>query len=279
MAAAQRLGLDRPGVFHPTEMINVVDVKVAETPAAGPEEAVEALNLPKQFTRFAGPFLRERRAHRSMHPIAAQHNEVADFAVLDALKKFLQRPAVTRHQADGHLEVFLLRFLSELEHPARGRAIHGDGLFHKHVQALPDGVSEVDPTKRRRRRENDNVARLQAVHRLLVGVETDELAILRDIDLIFAVPLHLVVTSLEPVIEHIGHGDQFDRTGLDGKGIGRGAGAPAAAADQGNLDRVVLRRMDARNGDSRQGRGRGKLAGVFDKVATRSQVIWGFVHS
>src|SRR6266705_2374871 len=68
MAAAQRLGLDRPGVLRPAEMINMVDVKVAEAPTARPQEAVEALNLPEQFRRFAPPFFRQRRTHRSMNP-------------------------------------------------------------------------------------------------------------------------------------------------------------------------------------------------------------------
>ena len=45
MAAAQGLGLDRPGVLHPAAMVDDVDVEVAEAAAAGPEEAVEASDL------------------------------------------------------------------------------------------------------------------------------------------------------------------------------------------------------------------------------------------
>src|ERR1051325_9521364 len=65
MPAAQRLGLNRPRVFHPAEMIDVMDVEVAVTAAAGPEEAVETGNLPEQFARLAGPFLRKCRRHGS----------------------------------------------------------------------------------------------------------------------------------------------------------------------------------------------------------------------
>ena len=49
MAAAQRLGLDRPLVFHPSQMIDDVDIKVVEAAAAGPDEAVEALHLVEQI--------------------------------------------------------------------------------------------------------------------------------------------------------------------------------------------------------------------------------------
>src|SRR5207247_8701916 len=43
MATAQRLGLDRPGVLHPTKMINMMDVKIAVAPAARPQKTVETL--------------------------------------------------------------------------------------------------------------------------------------------------------------------------------------------------------------------------------------------
>src|SRR5207244_3306160 len=109
MAAAQRLGFDRPGGLHPTEMVNMVDVKVAEAPTARPQEAVETLNLPEQLTRVARPLFRVRRSHRPMHPVAAQKNEIADLAVLDALMQFLKRPAVAGHQAHTHFKVLRRR--------------------------------------------------------------------------------------------------------------------------------------------------------------------------
>ena len=57
-------------------------------------------------------------------------------------------------------------------------------LLHEDVQALLDRVGELDPAERRRRGEDDDVAGLQAIHRLLVGVEADELAVLRHVDLV-----------------------------------------------------------------------------------------------
>ena len=49
----------------------------------------------------------------------------------------------------------------------------------------------------------------------------------------------LVEAALEPVFEDVGHGDQLGRA-LGGQGLGGRAGAAPAAADQGDLDRVVL---------------------------------------
>src|SRR5688572_27446716 len=40
MPPAERLGLDWPAVLHPAKVIDMMDIKVAETAAARPEEAV-----------------------------------------------------------------------------------------------------------------------------------------------------------------------------------------------------------------------------------------------
>ena len=49
VAAAGGLGLDRPGVLHPAALVDVVDEEVAERAAAGPQEAVEPLDLVQQL--------------------------------------------------------------------------------------------------------------------------------------------------------------------------------------------------------------------------------------
>ena len=268
MAAAQRLGLDRPGVLHPAEMIDVVDVKVAVAPAAGPEEAVEVLNLPEQFTRFARPFFRERRSDRSVHSIAAQQYEVADFAVLDALMQFLERPAVAGHQSHAYFQVLRCRLLGEREHPAGGRTIRRQRLFHEDVEPLLNGVSKMHPTKRQWRRKDRNVAGLQTVHRLPVCVEANELAVCGHIHLAGAVSAQSVITGLEAVIEDVGHGDELDRDAFYIQSICRCASTTAAAADQGDLDAVVSGGVNARNRHAGQGRCRGNPAGIFDEFAT-----------
>ena len=240
-------------------MINMVDVKVAETPAARPQEAVEALNLPEQFRRFARPFFRERRSHRSMHPVAAQQNEIADFAVLDALIQFLERAAVPGHQSHPCFQVLRRRLVGELEHPAGSRTIRRKRLLHKHVQPLLDCVSKMHPTKRQRRGKDRDVAGLQAVHRLLVSVEADEFAVFRHFDQFakLLAALKRVITALEPVLEDVRHGDEFDRAVFDGESVTHGAGTATAAADQRDLDGVVLRSVDVGKGHASQGRYRG----------------------
>ena len=62
------------------------------------------------------------------------------------------------HQADADLEVLLLGFLVQREHPARTRTVDRDRLFHEDVDALVDRVLEMHPAEGRRRGENDDAA-------------------------------------------------------------------------------------------------------------------------
>src|SRR5260370_2853837 len=55
MTAAQCLGLDRPAVLHPAEMVDEVDKEVAEAPAAGPEEGMEVPYLVIQIADAGRP--------------------------------------------------------------------------------------------------------------------------------------------------------------------------------------------------------------------------------
>ena len=78
-------------------MVDVMNIEITESAAAGPEKAVETGNLPQQFFRFTGPWLGECRPDNALHPVAAHEVDVADLAVLDALVKLLHRMAVAGH--------------------------------------------------------------------------------------------------------------------------------------------------------------------------------------
>src|SRR5690606_41687226 len=54
VTAAARLRLHGPCVFHPAAFVDVVDVEVAIGAAAGPQEAVEPLDLVHQLADIVG---------------------------------------------------------------------------------------------------------------------------------------------------------------------------------------------------------------------------------
>ncbi len=114
----------------------------------------------------------------------------------------------------------------------------------------------MHPTKRKWRGKDRDVAGLEAVHRLLVSVEADEFAVFRHFDQFakLLAALKRVITALEPALEDIRHGDEFDRAVFDGECVTRGAGTAIAAADQRDLDGIVLRTVDVGKGHARQDR-------------------------
>ena len=86
----------------------------------------------------------------------------------------LPRAAVAAHQPDADLDSLFLRLFRQTEHHPRRRAVGGDRFLHEDVEAFFDGVLEVNPAKRERRRQDDDVALLQAVHRFHRRVEADD---------------------------------------------------------------------------------------------------------
>ncbi len=134
-----------------------------------------------------------------MHAIGTKRDDVADLARLDALVEGLAGLAVPPHQAHADLEILLDRFLRQFQHPTRCRAVHRDRLLHEDIDALVNGIGEVDPAEGRRRGKNHDVARCQAIDGLLVAVEPDELAIVGDVDLVTKLRLQVTEAAGQPV--------------------------------------------------------------------------------
>src|SRR5579884_2753305 len=103
MAPAECLRLYRPFVFHPSQVIDDVDVKVVEAASARPDEAVEAFHLVQQVADAVRFGQGQEISAGPVHAVAALQNDVADFAVMDTVGQFLKRPAVTRHEANADL--------------------------------------------------------------------------------------------------------------------------------------------------------------------------------
>ena len=71
MPPANRFRLDRPGVLHPTALVDVVDVEVGEQPAGCPEERVEVLDLVERLGEFPVVGRDEALGHGPVHAVAA----------------------------------------------------------------------------------------------------------------------------------------------------------------------------------------------------------------
>ena len=176
MPAAGRLGLHRPGVLHPADLVHVVHVEVAEHAAAGPEEAVEPLGLPEEFAHALGRAgIEVHRLHRSMFAVAVEGDQVARLAVVQPVEELAAGLAMAAHQPHADLEVFGVGLGSQFDDPLRARAVDRDWLFQKRVDALLDGIRKVRRAKADRCCEDSDVAGTEAVDRSLVGVDADVL--------------------------------------------------------------------------------------------------------
>ena len=71
----------------------------------------------------------------------------------------------------------------------------------------------MDPAESGRRGEDHDITGPQSVDRLLVGVEAEELTVLRDVDFVLVHVLERVVARAEPVLKDVGHSHELGRTG------------------------------------------------------------------
>src|SRR5262249_11460734 len=167
---------------------------------------------------------------------------IADDAVVDPLHALDVRTLVAPLGAGDDAEVLLLRFLVGGQHLADAGRIDGDRLLGEEVLARLDDRLDVQGPEARRRGQHDQVA---AVDDLLIGVEPDEAAVVGDVELLLggAGLLQPVAAGLQVVLEGVAQSVDLDVVAGAGclADIVRGAGAPATAADQADLDGIAAR--------------------------------------
>jgi len=133
------------------------------------------------------------------------------------------------------------------------------------MHAPLDRIGEVGGSERDRGGEQRDVARAEAVNRLLVGVEADERSILWHIDSVLELLLgqERLLLDAQPFGKNVSHRHDLEVAARHGEGIDRGPGAAAAAADHGHADLVVAGGMgisQASAAEQRADRGGGQAA-------------------
>jgi hypothetical protein len=166
---------------------------------------------------------------------------------------------VAPHKADADLQVLPLGKLGGLEPPPDVRCIGRERLLGKDVDALAHGVLEHHRAEGRVRRQEHHVAGAEAIDRLAVRVEADELPLRRHVDFLGGDVLEVLEAALQTLLEQVGHRIELDRPALRRERIGHRACAAPAAADQGQPDRVALARIEAR-ANSREKRSGGDVS-------------------
>ena len=225
---------------------------------------------------------RKASATAALHAITAKEEEVADFAVLDALVKLLQVAAMAGHEAHADFEILFHGLLGEGEHAAGTWAVARERLFHENVDAFFDGVLEMDPAEGERSGEDGDVAFAESVDGVLKRIEAEKLVVV-DLNIApgFGVAFEAGEGSIKFAFEDIRHGDKFGAAFLDGEGVFGGAAAASAASDKSDFDLIAALGVNCRESDAGEsGYGRGGLGGGFKECTAGSGLWWesGVVH-
>ena len=149
-------------------------------------------------------------------------------------------------EAGDDAQLLRLGLFAGLEDGTHAGSIHGDRLLGEDVLAGRDGGLDVRGAEARRRRQQHQVHVLQGTH-LLIGIQADEAALIRNVHLLWRLPFLELLREvglgvIEVVLEGIGHGDELDflagEEALLG-GASASSAAGAAAADQADANGVA----------------------------------------
>jgi len=215
---------------------------------------MEAADLVHDFGKIFTSTIKGARkasAAATLHAVAAEEEEVADFAILDALVELLHVAAMARHEANADFEVLFHGLFGEGEQATGAWAVARERLFHENVEAFFDGVLEVDPTEGERGGEDGDVAFAESVDGAFEGVEAEEFVVVHfNVAADFGVAFEAGEGGVEFVFEDVSHGDEFGAAFLDGEGVFGGAAAASAAADKGDFDLVAALGVNSRESDT-----------------------------
>ena len=272
-ASAHAPGADRVALEHPVGDIEIVDVLLDDVIAAKPVEHVPIADLVFHLGRRPAHRLFQVgafgfRADGATVPVDPHVQDVADGAVMQPGDGFEVIGLVPSLQADSDLEILRLRRLGGGQHAAHPRSVDGDGFFHEHMFSLAHGFLEHHRTQPRRRGEDDDIGGRDG---LLVGFHANEFMVLLDHD-----PLAFLDGAgdfldgpARFVREGVANGHEFGLlAGLEG--LGRGAGATAATADERDADGLSRGGGVGKTGDGKRAEQRAaRDSGGFEKAPAR----------
>ena len=236
LLAAHAVGTFRQPVENPVGDVDVMDVLLADVVTAEPIEVIPVVDL-KLGLRHLG--IAALIPDAGTIPIHLATDDVAGEPLADFRHGLAIPVVIAPLQADDHLEFLLVGHLRRLETEPGTEGIDADRLLHEDVLAGLDRRIEMERAKARRRGQNHQIAMLE---HLLVAVETLELPVLRTVDLLLH-RLDRLEGTLDAVVEGIGHGCEFHVRPRHGERLLKGAGAPAAGADEADPNHLARRRL------------------------------------
>src|SRR4051812_24880084 len=104
---------------------------------------------------------------------------------------------------------------------------------------------------------------------MLVGIEAEEFFIVGNINRITMLILDSLIAGVQTLIEHIRHrGERDGAFVFNVQGVASRTSATAAAANQRNLQGIVLGRVHVGQRNSGRGRSRREVSGALQKLSS-----------
>ena len=144
-------------------------------------------------------------------------------------------------------------------------------LLHEHVHAFVDGIVEMNSSKAGMGCQHGHITRSETIDRHAVSIESDELPLGGDVDLVTEAIGQGFVRRLQAIFQNIGHGYQLDGAAQDlarPESIAHSPRSTAPATDQCQSDRVVFGSVHLGNGHTGENRGGRCRATDLQYVAT-----------
>ena len=186
---------DWPGILQPAALVDLVDQHLDHVAGRDPEERPAVLDLPQQFADFR---VAPAELTTTPHARGPDQLDVAQLAVADPLDQSLAGHGVAAHEPRGDLQILFVRLLSRAKHALEASRIGRERFLHEDVYAFLHRILQVRRPAICIGGQHGHVPRPQAIDGVSIGVKSDELAIVRDVD--------LVAKPLLQGFQRVGHG-------------------------------------------------------------------------
>ena len=260
---------------EPRDFVDAVHGLFHQTIAPAPSEVVPVAHLPFNVTPFLFTSGVGRHGFHGAGVVGGVHGlHIANGAVGNAFEKFAAGVVVSPAKSSHDGQALFLGQFGALHHRPQARRIRGHGFLQEDVFTSFHGGLEMQRTKSGWGGEDHDVH--AAIKHLLVGVQSDKLPLVIDVDFALATFADISQRPVQPIAEYLAHGPEL-HVAVGRERLRRSSRAAAAAADEADLQLAAVR-LSKSDGRKRKGAGghRSSAAG-FDELASVGSVVFHVV--
>ena len=260
---------------EPRDFVDAVHGLFHQTIAPAPSEIVPVAYLPFNVTPFLFTSGVGRHGFHGAGVVGGVHGlHIADGAVGNTFEKFTPRIVVAPAEPGHDGQTLFLGQLSTLHHRPQAGGVGGHGFFQEDVFVGFHGGLEMERTKSGWGGEDHDIH--AAIEHLLIGVKSDKLPLVIDIDFTLTTFADISQRTVQPIAEYLAHRPEL-HVAVGRERLRRGTGAAAAATDKADFQFAAVRLAEGDGGKGNRARGHRSGAAGLDKLASVGSVVFHLV--